>query len=530
MAAAGASKKYSGLLKVAEAVPERLCAESVTKTLRAVTLPPQEKLAFARRIWTSKDLYVPAKDELLLDWLASALLKSIPKIPRASSTSLGEDPWLSLDHWGFFELLLTHFSAKRALSTAAGPLAPRAHSSAPTLKTPLVPIFSGLLGALARDPFTSSNTRKWVDLVRVASKCLVILLTDLTDVLRPSIENHMTLCGDALGALLRLLRAPGGNSEELSESLGTIAYRILRIYHTAMTMYPNQKKIFSFTVSKLVHPLLVLDPLVAAKAGSISTTVRADLQSITKDLLEHGLFHHEHDAEFVAVLQHVPQKAAAPGAAKAKDVILSYPHQLFDEIAKITKAGAPVEEVHLVAVSLPTLLEHFISARAKNTRATPASPTFSPEFAFYLRLHHIAEDYLNQLLTSPSPALKDFLRLAVDLLRILQIHDVYRATNDQVSIMQLEFLKALNRTFVDIAKAIPGHNWGAMAFHFVDKPPTETRDEAILLTRDLLKTFTRSRQLDILLESFLEAVRGSSVLVNADSSDFSTVLTDACLS
>jgi len=54
--------------------------ENVNKSLKSTSLTNEEKLEFAKKIWnTDNKIFIPRRREMILEWLCTALLKSLPK-------------------------------------------------------------------------------------------------------------------------------------------------------------------------------------------------------------------------------------------------------------------------------------------------------------------------------------------------------------------------------------------------------------------------------------------------------------------
>jgi len=54
--------------------------ENVSKSLKSTSLSNEEKLEFAKKIWNiNNKIFIPRRREMILEWLCTTLLKSLPK-------------------------------------------------------------------------------------------------------------------------------------------------------------------------------------------------------------------------------------------------------------------------------------------------------------------------------------------------------------------------------------------------------------------------------------------------------------------
>ncbi|KAJ3059570.1 hypothetical protein HK102_009930, partial [Quaeritorhiza haematococci] len=225
-------------------IPSILSAETVTKTLRASSsaMDIHSKLSYAQNVWRDTSLYLPARHELILDWLCSTVLRSIPKhlsstvsgaggASTATAAVLGEnavslqDPFLNLRFWSFLLEILNTLRAGKRRSMGAGVTV--------ALKTPVAPIFLGFLQGVrqivhlpqqqksttsAESGTTHTPVTNLAQTIQAASSCFRILTSDLPELLRATIDHHASISLEAMETLIVILSGPlSDRSDEIDE-------------------------------------------------------------------------------------------------------------------------------------------------------------------------------------------------------------------------------------------------------------------------------------------------------------------------
>ncbi|KAJ3300507.1 hypothetical protein HK104_011013 [Borealophlyctis nickersoniae] len=408
------------------------------------------------------------------------------------------------------------------------------------------------------------------EVVGVVNECFGMMAGDLVDVLRPTMEAYVGVAVEIVGSCIGLMKdGKVEDGEGFVKEAANFACSVLEIVRKVQGQYPNQKKIFTHTVNKFLLPLVTLRHLIS-NTTVLTPPLQPRMQELIGKLLKQGLFHHEHIPEFVMVLQQLGTKKA--GSGRGKDT-MSYPSQLFQKIQEITEEARTVDDALigrsigprklLVPTALPSpvmeyfplLCNHFFVSHATARNKPPPSLTFSPEFAFFNYLHDTVSRTSTNLVSQVSSGntavagqLDRALVIMASLLEQLHVHDIYRATNDEVSKNQLEFFGELSRGLVEVAGKISGEyhatifrSWRILLsldytviqsrmdelWAFIIIPHARAKTDAIELVCALTTTFTKSRQLDAYVTGILEAVRRFGLLDDVDraledSSVFST--------
>ncbi|ORY42217.1 hypothetical protein BCR33DRAFT_739249 [Rhizoclosmatium globosum] len=378
---------------------------------------------------------------------------------------------------------------------------------------------------------------------------VLLLFTEKTK-LRPTIDQDTSLAAE-ICLLITALDLNSVDSHVLALA-DTILSSCLNTYKS----HNNQKKAFQLYLSKLLDPTLSFRQFLMRERVSLErndATSKALISSINTTihtLLDTSLFHKEHMPEYVAALQIVvaPPKSASTALSsqcsgiihtlKSKDSAkASYPKLLFDRLLELSKDG-PQE--HVITM-FPHLLASFIVSRKRHAKLQDSNLVFSVDFASFLTL-------LSILVHSTAAASKDFtdsvknlmlldsqwsslgsLSSSVigNLVRVLVEHDVYKATQDNVSKQQLSAFKDLNSVLVQIVGGLSGSDRGVVfdvlgalmqidhsvvvdsidalwiylvvmieVSHSHQQPDTKSRASALQFTLLLLQTLTQSRELE----------------------------------
>ncbi|KAJ3329321.1 rRNA primary transcript metabolism protein [Blyttiomyces sp. JEL0837] len=520
-----------------------LTAESISRTLRSsisstasststsaqTTSSVKERLHFAQTAWNLKDVFVPGKAVLLLEWISSSMLKSLPasnkqsqqqkKNNDASSTSntlFNEDalePYLRVDHFTFLHTLLLHFSERKS------------RSSIPRLS--MAPIFSGLLTSLTKTLSSVSKVfqKPWIThttvIIPEVSKCFDIITSSLSEYLNPSFEQHVQILADCLDLVKVLTRMKAELVfPEVKEALGGFVKKVLLVMLALQKSNANQKKVFTLTLTKLLQPSLTILLSIRQSTGFLPAEIADQLHILVKQ----GLFHKEHLLEFASVLQQMSTSLDKDGkgdSGKGKKEVAAYPKQLFDRFEAFSKdSDVDVRRAGFFAYGM--LMDSFIEARRKHLRNYDSNVTFSPDFTFF----RVLLRWIKQALQSSGEEQEtiELWRELVAMLVVLQKHDVYKATQDEVSKKQLVILKDLFSFSMKWGQNHSGSQgivyrfWSALIpleytiitsslqtlWPWILSPLPSDRDDAVSFLVSLVQTFSKSRQLDDFLDQLIE--------------------------
>ncbi|KAJ3037188.1 rRNA primary transcript metabolism protein [Rhizophlyctis rosea] len=509
-------------------------AEAVTRLLRTAGADPAEKLAFARQTWESRSLYIPGKADLLFDWVSNALLKSIPKGDLKYTDSMAcvieETLFLSASYWSFLHDLCKSFASKKSSRLAhEGILTFLSLTS----KTPIMPSFLAVpskLIDLASNDFAASSTKQWASLLQVVNDCWTVLTTELSEILRPTLEQHVSISLKCMEALIHLLRLEEGSG--VLEAFVPFATNVLSVLKKTQEQYPNQKKIFTHTISKCLPLFITARHLL--KTSTPASSSRIPLLEIIEGLIYQGLFHREHLAEFDAVL--VQLNAQKSTSDKDKDMVGSYPKQLFQKLGEMVEAAGGVADVFVVFSSFPLLFTHFIQSRTSTQRSTPMNTTFSAEFTFYRQLHDLVHRRIQHILSRAEGKIKAqnakdlelLFSVETQLLDVVRVHNVYRATNDEVSKRMVAFFEEVAGEVVEVAGRVSAKHHGIFfrlwdillaldygvvqarmdeLWSFILMPHRSALPNAVQFICALFDTYTKSRQLHVFVGSTLSAMK-----------------------
>ncbi|KAJ3010681.1 rRNA primary transcript metabolism protein [Thoreauomyces humboldtii] len=492
--------------------PSTQTAESVTKLLRDSSQTAAGKLEFASDLWRRNDVFVPGKSELLLEWITSELFNGTKK-KDGDSLALGQQPHLNLAHWAFFNEVVEHFIARKKQQESRGNLSTsgaRNHS----VKARVMDVFTALFEDLTAlsGSWTVVDAEAARSLMDSAHLCFRRLSSSLVEVLRPTLEQYIPLGVSASKFLLATLERPHCIIFA-SEATETILASLSR----TISQQPNQKKIFSSFISKLMGPLMQLRHtiLITSDVFPKRNSILEHLQA----LFQGGLFHKEHMADFAALLHQLEAGNVQDGQEK-----FGYPKQLLDSL-----------RIGITSNDTKEAISEASTAHSK-ARANASSPAF----AMFHQLH-------TMLASSGKPST---FATSVTLLESCHQFDIYRATNDEVSKQQLKVFEDIDAALLTMAPTATGpvqveiiRGWRALLlldhtiiadqmskfWPYVLLSAPEARSEAVLFCCALLRTFTKARQLDTLILSWLQAVRDQQNEGSVDGAQLLPICTVSCL-
>ncbi|KAJ3264472.1 hypothetical protein HDU77_008489 [Chytriomyces hyalinus] len=478
-------------------------------------------LPFAMSAWTDSRLRLHGKENLFVDWALWATNQSLEQMKGGSADPSAQSKLTS----ECFSFLLTVLNAAVAAKSMLSP--PR---------TQFAHILSGVfLVSHLCDEKLLSVAISCFECVRVKKPLRVLH--------RPSLDAEIVLIKDACEALM-----------SQTEQVSRLALPVMLHTQLSLVANTNQKKVFQLVNSKLLTPLILLHNKFTTSKDNHSST--SEVQAVCLNMIQHNIFHKEHMSEFVAVLQHLVGNAsqessleagcanilkALHGDAKSK-AKTSYPKQFFDQLCESIKKSRSIVFI------FPDLLNAFIESRRKHVKVQDANLVFSPDFAFFLVLFTLL---LDSAKASPNqnaakiPFSKSIHHLieseydvwniermqnsiTAQLIRVVVDRDVYQATQDQVSTMQLAMFKSLSQEVVGILahldeskRGIVFHILGALVridhsivmesmdpvWPLLALPGKDSEVSAIDLTTLLFETLTKSRELEIIVTHFLTSAQ-----------------------
>ncbi|KAI8923694.1 Urb2/Npa2 family-domain-containing protein [Entophlyctis helioformis] len=548
-------KPSAGMSSVAAAASTGAATvQELIRTLRSNNTPLSERLRLGRSLWTSHAVYVPGKTELLLDWIAALLVKSVPSSTTSTATTAAADVCRAACRWAFgihayqcistmWQMLLDLLHSLAPQSQASAPISTNAPSM--QLKVPLAPLFA----AVAR----ASPDQASIQLLPLARTVFGLTTGSLAAVARISTDQLASLGLEIAQCLLSRI----AGSQPLSPALWDYAIGILEKMQQEQVKSPHQKKIFTFAVQKQVPVLIqlryaVLAAELAEERGGLSKSQTESFVALFTSIIEDVVLHSDHLSEFASVLQQIASRRSnsAPGVASAKppsaaaaaaevppsNVNAGYPRALLDTLKSLAQSANT--RPALVA-ALPSLFRSFCLAFRSRGKASLFVPT---AFGMFAEKHRIlllpvqavgstadadgaakkrsakrkakSGDQPAEPLMSAASAIQSQSELSSlgQLLRLLVDFDIFRAGNDDISVAQRAYLEQLTEVFaawlhlLRLDYTLIADNLEDV-WRLVFVPHGPSRAAAVDLAVDLLSVFVKSRQLDSMLRVVLECAR-----------------------
>ncbi|RUS17322.1 Urb2/Npa2 family-domain-containing protein [Endogone sp. FLAS-F59071] len=498
-------------------------AQAIAKILKSASGSVDEKIKIATQAWNSADILFPHKDEFLLEWLCTSLLKSVGK---GTESSL-ETPYLHTGYWILFKEILEFYgSAKRipndhtSRTVSTGVL-----SSLPAIRLPVILAFAAVIDQFTRPTPTLEDPCNLLETVRM---CFRYLSTDLSASYRPTIEHFSTLVLNTLNALVvqrdEWAASNRDNDRELCASLASFARDVFPSFDNMLVATPNRKKVFATMTDKMFLPLLKVYWIFSQYSDLEYVPINAQLaQSITthiRNILRHSLLHQEAITEYMAVLQTTGMIDGTSSKGQ------TYHKPLFDQLKALIEKREEKEDL-CVCFFLPVLFSLFVDsfrqARKSQSSVIPAKGSShldtsrTVEFGFFLELYLIARQ------SEASIGFKVQNKMLAELLK----QNVYQVTNDEISKKQLSFLQEVAEQLMSMLRGATEAQASIFASlhlllqidHTVIEPyisivwssmidpqsVAETECEMFALT--LLRTFAKTRQFDLYVDGLLTALR-----------------------
>ncbi|KAJ3088424.1 hypothetical protein HK100_008041, partial [Physocladia obscura] len=491
-------------------------------------MTPSEKLQFARNAFANKEAHVQNKEALFADWAIAFALSA-----ATESAPLQKD--VLADSLSFVHRVLIESRTKLAQPRVSPALLVAAICRV-TILLPPSPDLDSL----------SAETDAILSLLRNKFSLRVFS--------RTPIDVAVSLAIDACAAL---------SSHPSSDTLSLLVLHVLEMTRISLSANQSQKKVFQLFVSKLLVQILKLrNALISADKFKDSAVA-----VVIDDILTSVLFHKEHIPEYLGALQVISGKSHADesvvnwcksivdnitlGKSKGK---ASYPKLLFETIFEYS---SDLGVRSCVLTAMPYLLNLFICARKKYLKEQDSNLSFSVDFEFFITLFAI----LSSSVLAPNnsgkkaanslsqqnfhEAVANLIDLDIicndkresdcgvlgSMIRILVDQDVYKATQDQVSKVQLATLKEINELFVFALSNVTAAKHGAIfdvlgalmtvehgivmdslktLWVYLIMPHQDSKISAISFVSLLLEILTKSRETELFLIYCFDAVRGVS--------------------
>ncbi|KAG0294484.1 hypothetical protein BGZ96_001079 [Linnemannia gamsii] len=538
-------------------------SEAFAKALKGLQTSPSDKIRLANEAWRRQDVVLPHKQEFLLEWLCSTLVKAATpsKNPKDTSSSTITDQ----AHWDLFKDMLTKITHSRKLHRKYGHIAHSRHAQgndnhvieaqAPSvlLRVPVIPMFTALVqklcpttvtttaqpakskknnkGAEATNPPTTPITTSSpteipsASVLESASICFNILSGPLmTEWFQPTLEQYTPLVQATLEALIEMTQDSSKIDACTKEILMAFAHIILDRFKRLVVIQPNQKKVFGLIAGKMFEALVRARVAIRVIPG----TLQEECQKAIGALLRTGLFHQEHLQEYTT--------GYVAGDEKS---IQSYQKQLFEQIATMTKS------THSTAVLdvLPVLVQCFVEESRRKQRSMANSgfergieSAREVEFSFFKIIYMLAKRQLPNLTGEPSESSIDQLANIMDahnnLLSAILDLNMYQPSNNEAADQYVFMSASFGSIYSCLTTAQTLNNGrlqsislsGIVVLAQLDDrllkphldslwpillcPLSGAHDAALELVKTLLEIYGKSSDLQIFLPSLLSSLRG----------------------
>ncbi|KAF9106385.1 hypothetical protein BGX29_009678 [Mortierella sp. GBA35] len=537
-------------------------SEAFAKALKGLQTSPSEKIRLAIEAWHRPDVVLPHKQEFLLEWLCSTLVKAATplKNPKDTSSATITDQ----AYWDLFKDMLTRITHSRRVHRKYGPVANSRRSAgsdsqlietqAPgvLLRVPVIPMFTAIVQKLC-PPITSvtatpakakKNNRNQevtktstspasstpsdipsTSVLESASVCFNLLSGPLmTEWFQPTLEQYTPLVQATLETLIEMTQDSSKFDSQTQEIMMEFAYVILDRFKRLVVIQPNQKKVFGLVAGKM------FEALVRARVAirSIPGAAQGECQKAIGAILRTGLFHQEHLQEYTT--------GYVAGDEKSTQ---SYQKQLFEHIAALTKS----EYSTAVLDVLPVLVQYFVEESRRRQRSIAHSgfergldSARETEFSFFKIIYMLAKKQLPNLTDEPTESSIDQLANIMDahnkLLSTILDLNMYQPSNneaaDQYVFMGTSFgsiysclttaqtlingrLQSISLTGIVVLAQLDDRLlkphldslWPILLC-----PLSGAHNAALELAKTLLEIYGKSSDLQIFLPSLLSSLRG----------------------
>ncbi|KAF9929143.1 hypothetical protein FBU30_001820 [Linnemannia zychae] len=536
-------------------------SEAFAKALKGLQTSPKDKIRLAGEAWRRQDVVLPHKQEFLLEWLCSTLVKAATpsKSPKdTSSTTIADQA-----HWDLLKEMLTNITQNRKLHRKYGNAADargtggsdsqsiEAQTLGVLLRVPTIPMFTALVQRLCPTtstftaPTKSKKSNKNLEVskptstaqpsspisdisfsvLESASISFNILSGPLmVEWFQPTLEQYTPLVQATLEALIEITQGHYNIDSQTQETMMNFAHIILDRFKRLIVIQPNQKKVFSLIAGKMFE--LLVRALVAIR--SVKGTLQEECQGAIGTILRTGLFYQEHLQEYTA--------GYVAGDEKS---IQSYQKQLFEHIAIMTKSDYSTAVLEV----LPLLVQYFVEESRRKYRSMANSgfdrildSARENEFSFFKIIYMLAKRQLPNLTDDPSESSLDHLANIMDahnkLLSTILTLNMYQPSNNEAADQYVFMSTSFGSIYSCLTTAQTLDNGrlqsisltGIVVLAQLDdrllKPHLDSlwpillcplpgaHDAALELAKTLLEIYGKSSDLQIFLPSLLSALRG----------------------
>ncbi|KAJ2964681.1 hypothetical protein NQZ79_g420 [Umbelopsis isabellina] len=473
-------------------------SQGIAKALKGPGLTCGEKIDTATAAWEMSSIYFPHKDEFLLDWLSSMLVKPPTKKKE-------ENPQLDVRYWNLFDSILTHFHNAKTSNRI------------PVIRVPLILAFSASYQNFHE--LKTDDVQKITHLYDTIQNCLQLLSQPtFAFAYRPQMEQLLSTFESLIWALDAQMGAQSLENKDLLASFVEMANIIVPQLDAHMLTSANQRKTFSALLGQPYRSIM----RVHMDIEKYPDTIFADLKKHLDLLIQNGLFHPDTVMEYPTVLQTTLNKSTAVSTKNQ-----SYAKKLFDESVELLKSSKSARDSQAVLYILPSLLSMFVHSYRKKRKALSMSNSLgntssldigrTVEFGFFQAIHNI----LSPEIGKGKASLEVLNRLFQNLLDM----NVYHATNDSVAKDQHGFLSEVTaQVFKQLENPVyQGSVLEAISllleiddtliepymsslWPYMLDPVAAAEKESYVLAKGILNTYAKSRQIGEYIQSLMSAL------------------------
>ncbi|KAG0347767.1 hypothetical protein BG004_007023 [Podila humilis] len=547
-------------------------SEAFAKALKGIQTSPAEKIRLARTAWERADVILPHKQEFLLEWLCSALIKSATpsKSPKDNATNV----ILDFLYWDLLKEMFSGITQSRRRHKKPGltlhrhqelyagaidgqglgvllripvlsmfiaviqkfvPPAPMATAPSTAGESPKKGRRSKRESSTAEKPQASSSSDSLTEtpshqLLETVYSCFEMLSGPLmAEWFQPTLEVYTPLAQSTLEVIIEMSSSTSNITTDKQEVIMKFSQIVLDRLKRLVIIQPNQRKVFTLLVGKMFEVMVRARVIIRDIPGATSQMCQDAICAI----LRSGLFHQEHLQEYIG----------SYNAEKDEKSVLSYQKQLFDHLSSMIKSEYSTAALDI----MPMLLKFFIEESRKKQRSL-ANNGFERgmdnardvEFAFFKILYVLAKNQLPHVGNEEaSEASLEQLILIMNglnglLSAVLELN-MYQPSNneeaDQYVFMSTSFktISSYLHTAQDLSngKLQSTSLAGIMALSQLDdrllkphldnlwsillNPAQEATDASLQLAKSLLEIYGKSSDLKLFLNSLFSAFREQTI-------------------
>ncbi|KAG0339937.1 hypothetical protein BG000_001022 [Podila horticola] len=403
-------------------------SEAFAKALKGFQTSVSEKIRLAREAWDRADVILPHKQEFLLEWLCSALVKS--STPSKNPKDASPNVILDLEYWDLLKEMFNEITYSRRRHRKIGFVQSRqqdikigiSDSQGPgvLLRVPVIPMFTAVVQRLSPQstptaepktaapkqgkkskqeatadkpprPASSSSDILFesppLQVLETVTSCFEMLSGPLmSEWFQPTLEQYTPLAQATLEALIEVTSQTSKITADKQDVIMKLAQTVLDRFKRLVIIQPNQKKVFGLLAGKMFE-VMVRARVSIRQIPGVSQEL---CQEAIGAIMRIGLFHQEHLQEYTAGYT----------AGKDEKSIQSYHKQLFDQIATMIISDHAAEALDV----MPVLLKYFVEESRRRQRGLASSGfergmdnARDTEFAFFKILYVLAKKQLPRI-------------------------------------------------------------------------------------------------------------------------------------